>query len=160
MKKCGTCKTEKPLASFDKDRQKKDGLSGRCKECNRARMKEERPRRQVWERKYSEKNREQQMLTRARYRAEAKGVPITISEDDIIIPTHCPIFGTKIIRGTQGDCPDSPSLDRIIPSLGYVPGNIAVISYRANTIKNDASLEEMKQIVRYMEQAENNSQAA
>jgi hypothetical protein len=37
----------------------------------------------------------------------------------------------------------SPSLDRIKPELGYVPGNIQVISARANVMKNDATPEEL-----------------
>lgn len=47
--------------------------------------------------------------------------------------------------------PDSPSLDRIKPELGYVKGNIRVISFKANSIKNDASIEELRQILQYME---------
>ena len=44
-----------------------------------------------------------------------------------------------------------PSLDRIDNSKGYVPGNIAVISMRANMIKNNATLAELKAIVAYIE---------
>jgi hypothetical protein len=40
--------------------------------------------------------------------------------------------------------PDSPSLDRIDSSRGYTPDNIWIISYRMNTIKNDATPEELK----------------
>ena len=35
--------------------------------------------------------------------------------------------------------PAMPSIDRIIPSLGYVPGNVAVISLAANRIKSDCT---------------------
>ena len=41
---------------------------------------------------------------------------------------------------------DSPSLDKIIPSLGYVKDNIWVISYRANTIKNNCTFEEIEKL--------------
>ena len=40
----------------------------------------------------------------------------------------------------------SPSLDKVIPSLGYVKGNIWVISYRANTIKNNCTFEEIEKL--------------
>ena len=43
--------------------------------------------------------------------------------------------------------PDSPSLDRIVPELGYVKGNIRVISNRANHLKSDATLEEHRKIL-------------
>lgn len=47
--------------------------------------------------------------------------------------------------------PESPTLDKIIPALGYVPGNVWVISHRANTIKSDASLEELKTLTANLE---------
>jgi len=56
----------------------------------------------------------------------------------------CPILGIPLIPGIGAQSPNSPSLDRIIPSLGYVKGNIAVISYRANAMKNDATIDELE----------------
>lgn len=47
------------------------------------------------------------------------------------------------------------SLDKIIPALGYVKGDVWIVSYRANTIKNDASLEELESIVKGLEAALN-----
>lgn len=44
----------------------------------------------------------------------------------------------------------SPSIDRIIPELGYVRGNIAVISMRANKLKSDATSEELERISAWM----------
>jgi hypothetical protein len=37
----------------------------------------------------------------------------------------------------------SPSLDRIDPSRGYIPGNVQVISNRANLLKRDGTLREI-----------------
>jgi len=54
-------------------------------------------------------------------------------------------------RSNRDQVENSPSLDRIDNSKGYVPGNIAVISMRANMIKNNATLAELKAIVAYME---------
>lgn len=45
----------------------------------------------------------------------------------------------------------SPTLDRIHPDIGYVPGNVMVISAKANRMKNNASLEELKALVIWME---------
>jgi hypothetical protein len=42
--------------------------------------------------------------------------------------------------------PNSPTIDRIDPRLGYVPGNVHVVSHRANRIKNNATLEEFEKI--------------
>lgn len=56
---------------------------------------------------------------------------------DIIIPETCPMLGIKLEFGfdKQGGNFNSPSLDRIIPELGYTKGNVMVISKRANMIK-------------------------
>ena len=42
---------------------------------------------------------------------------------------------------------DSPTIDKLIPSLGYTKGNVWVISRRANMIKSDATLEELELLV-------------
>ena len=47
--------------------------------------------------------------------------------------------------GTK-DKQKSPSLDRIIPEKGYVKGNIIVVSLKANTMKNNATIEEIKNL--------------
>ena len=55
------------------------------------------------------------------------------------------MFGTKLVpRATNPNY--KPSLDRIIPTKGYIPGNIAVISQRANCIKSDATSEEIEAV--------------
>ncbi|QOC54153.1 hypothetical protein [Caulobacter vibrioides] len=88
------------------------------------------------------------MVNAARSRAKAAGVPATIIAADIVIPSHCPVLGIPLFRrlGRKGGCDNSPSLDRIVPEFGYVPGNIVVVSRRANRIKNDATLEELERV--------------
>lgn len=83
------------------------------------------------------------MLTDARRRAKKKGLDFNIELEDIIVPEFCPVFGTKMIKGKGYPGENAPSLDRKDPSLGYVKGNVWVISFRANRIKNDASPEEI-----------------
>lgn len=86
----------------------------------------------------------------AKYRAKARLIPFTISPYDINIPTHCPVLGIPLFKSPSGRRADnSPSLDRIRPELGYVPGNIRVISDRANRLKSDATLEESRLIYEY-----------
>ena len=80
----------------------------------------------------------------AKHRAKQRGIPFDIEYSDIIIPATCPLLGVPLIRGVLKLGPNSPTLDRKIPSLGYVKGNVWVISHRANVIKNDATLEELE----------------
>lgn len=89
---------------------------------------------------------EKYLLWGARDRAKAKGLPFSLELEDIHIPELCPVFKKplKINEGGRSHNPYSPSLDKIIPSLGYVKGNVQVISLRANKMKSDASFEELK----------------
>jgi hypothetical protein len=96
-------------------------------------------------------NPKQRMMASARTRAKACGLPCTVTHRDFEIPEYCPVFGIKLEFGTSANHNASPSLDRILPHLGYVPGNIAVISHRANQIKNSGTAEEHRQIANWIE---------
>lgn len=90
------------------------------------------------------------MFNNARIRARAKGLPFSITKEDIVVPAVCPVLGVPLtlpVGNSPGDT--SPSLDRIIPALGYVPGNVRVISYRANRIRNDATIAELEAVLAY-----------
>lgn len=100
--------------------------------------------------KWRDKNPKRYMWTRARVRARAEGIPFSIAEDDFDIPEYCPIFPRLKLEFSngRGSRPDNiPTLDKIIPALGYIPGNVAVISMRANRLKSDASAEELQSIL-------------
>lgn len=86
------------------------------------------------------------MLRAARQRAKRQNVPFGLLPSDFEIPVYCPILGTLLTRslGSKGPGGNSPTLDRIIPSRGYVPGNVVVISNRANRAKNDLSADELR----------------
>lgn len=88
-----------------------------------------------------------QLFDKAKQRASQKNIPFNITKSDIVIPTYCPLLNIPIIIGNGKVCSGSPSLDRIIPSKGYVKGNIIVISHRANTAKNDLSIEELELLI-------------
>lgn len=75
----------------------------------------------------------------AKQRAKSGGLDFDITVADVVIPEFCPVFGTKFVRG---DNKLAASLDRIDPARGYVKGNVQVISRLANTMKNDATLEQ------------------
>lgn len=79
------------------------------------------------------------LLRRAKVRAKEKNLEFDIEESDIVIPDVCPILKTPFIIRT----PYTASLDKIDNTLGYVKGNIQVISRKANMMKSDASREEL-----------------
>jgi hypothetical protein len=78
--------------------------------------------------------------------AREKGVPFDLSPEDIFIPEFCPVLGIKLSPPGDGLKDSSPTVDRLIASKGYVRGNIAVISSRADRIKSDATLAEFEKI--------------
>ena len=82
-----------------------------------------------------------------RNRARWLKIPFNIEPEDIVITTHCPVFG-EAFDGSKADW--KPTVDKIIPELGYIKGNIAVISMKANRLKNNASLAELEAIVDYL----------
>jgi hypothetical protein len=64
-----------------------------------------------------------------------------------VIPGVCPILGIPIVIDGKGQRDDCPSADRRIPELGYVKGNVRIVSMKANRIKNNATLEELEKIL-------------
>jgi hypothetical protein len=84
------------------------------------------------------------MLNSSRTRARAKGLLHNIDIEDIVIPEVCPILGVPLVKGVGDYSDNSPTLDRIIPKLGYTKGNVWVISMRANRLKQDSTLEELE----------------
>jgi hypothetical protein len=94
--------------------------------------------------RYQRNHPERRAVIAARSRAKERGIPFALEYDDLPpVPAVCPIFGIPLVRGEGQPRPGSPELDRIIPELGYVPGNVQWISRRANTMKQDASPEEL-----------------
>jgi hypothetical protein len=91
-------------------------------------------------------------LSHARDRARASNVPFDITVKDIVIPEFCPVLGIRLERGKKRATFASPTLDRKIPTLGYVKGNVTVMSNRANTVKSDASAEELMKVALWVAQ--------
>lgn len=83
------------------------------------------------------------MLATAKHRAKKNDLPFSITVDDFDIPEYCPILKIKLEVNDGIALNNSPSLDKIIPELGYVVGNIQVISKLANSMKTNASVEEL-----------------
>jgi hypothetical protein len=56
----------------------------------------------------------------------------------------------SVSKNGKGPGDTSPSLDRIDSNLGYIKGNIKVISFKANRIKSDAVITDVEKVLEYM----------
>jgi UDP-N-acetylenolpyruvoylglucosamine reductase len=97
-------------------------------------------------------NKELISLARAKFRAKKRnaGAGFTVDFKDIEWKTHCPILGMELNYKNDGRCENSPSFDRLDNNKGYVPGNVIIVSWRANRIKNDGTAEEHRLISNFM----------
>jgi hypothetical protein len=132
---CAKCGIEQSSRGFFKNSCDKDGLQAYCITC-------------LHERHVS--NPARQMLVNAKARATKRGIEFSINESDIVIPLLCPVLGIPLNAGQGQRQSGSPTLDRWDNFKGYTPDNICVISYRANTLKSDATVEEMEKVTEYM----------
>jgi hypothetical protein len=93
-------------------------------------------------------------LAVAANKCREQGLPFDITADDLMpAPLKCPVFGFKLdwYKDGRGGADDSPSIDRLIPEEGYVPGNVTLISLKANRIKNDSDLSELRMVADWVE---------
>lgn len=137
---CRKCKLIQGEINRNKDREK---YNKTCRESKRKHYSTEK-RRQKYQNRI-----EMELFHHAKARAKAKNICFDIEQKDVIIPEVCPVFGLKF---SFEEKELSPTLDRKNNSLGYVKGNVYVISKRANRIKTDATLDELEKIVSYMKQ--------
>lgn len=92
----------------------------------------------------------------AKARAYKKKLEFSIKYEDVFIPKYCPILGIKINKFLEDTSQShesrasSPSLDRINSSQGYIKGNVAVISYRANILKGQGTAEQHRLIASWI----------
>jgi hypothetical protein len=96
------------------------------------------------------------LINQAKSRAKKAGLPFNLSVETMEWPIHCPILGLELdynknAPGSRKLRVSVATLDRKVNELGYVLGNVFVLSHRANRIKSDATLAELKAIVAYME---------
>jgi hypothetical protein len=106
-------------------------------------------------RQYSAEWRRQNPLKKVfvslRGNAKKRGIPFSLTEEDLkaVWTEVCPVFGVPLQLNTVRQN-NSLSVDRIDNSVGYVPGNICVMSWRANRLKTDATVEELEAVVNFM----------
>lgn len=100
----------------------------------------------------------QSKLDTCKHRAKKFGMESTLTREEIkeLIPDNlrCPVFHNKFIFNAFS--PDNLSLDRIDNTKGYTKENTVVVSKRVNTIKGDATVEELYIIADFYHEIEKN----
>jgi len=164
IKKCKKCKISKEETEYQIDRRRKDGLYNWCKQCKKEydlvyrksdkvkkyySSSEYKYKKQKYSKYIAETNPEMIIYIQCKARAKRQNIPFNLDLSDIIIPSYCPILGIELKHNRTGENggkakPNSPSIDKFDNSKGYVKGNIWIISYKANAMKNNASIEELK----------------
>lgn len=157
MKKCNNCFLDKPLEDFWPCRGTPDGRQYECSECmvkhtrTIAKAAEERDKAiKASDPKNYDAAIVAQLYYMSRKRAKQKSVEHTITKDDIKLVHICPIRNVTMSRSTGKFNNDSYTLDRVDSSRGYVPGNVRVISWKANNLKSDLSVGDIVRLLAYM----------
>ena len=163
---CNRCHESKPLKSFylRKDTGYRNKSCNTCKSIHkldilRERMSNYRERHrehtnltaQKSHRKARKERPESFLLYCVKNRSRKRGLPFNLTIEDIVIPKVCPVLNIPLYFTTTGQATDnSPSIDRVKPELGYVKGNVYVISKRANTIKSFGTIQEHEKVIEYL----------
>lgn len=151
--KCSSCGGIKTYRQMLKSHVKKYVVHSLCMECANA----------FTRKRWNRTDKTDRQILRARYRAtefsaKKKGVPFAFTFDEFLecwekSDKRCPILGTDFDfqNGRRGsDQSRLPSLDKIIPALGYVPGNVRFISMRANRMKQDITVDQAERLLAYL----------
>jgi len=159
MKHCPSCKKIKEINEFHKNKTRYDGLQTHCKNCLSERRKKYNienkdlvlSKRKIYRQNRKDKdsllnhnlrrrNPAKYLLKYAMRRSKESGLEFSLSLKDIQIPDRCPILNIPLFVSKGRPSDNSPSIDRIDNTRGYIPGNIIVCSWKANSVKNDTDI--------------------
>lgn len=141
-KTCKSCGVNKPIDQYYSNRR---GLHSVCRPCYIKRN-------SAYQAKYRSKNRFAIRVRSCKSRSREKQLPFNLTSKHLkgIWTGVCPAFGVPLninsLRGSEGHA----QLDRIIPDLGYIQGNVVWLSERANRIKDDASIEDLERLIKWL----------
>ena len=133
-KVCSLCKEEKSLDMFHKSNCATIlGVSNKCIRCTAL----------------------SSMIKNAKQRCKISGRIIEIDDYYLLKLTRglvcCPVLGIEMVFGGSRSIKDnSASIDRFDTTKGYIKGNIWIISDKANRMKSDATIDDIKKVYDYM----------
>jgi len=140
-KQCSHCHKRLVANRFSSNARCKSGLASWCKKCassyaDKKRRMNPDPKYRLWLSTYCS--------------AKRRRLEHTICPSDIPTPVFCPLIGIRLdYRRTKGQGKvkhNAATVDRIDNTRGYIPGNIQVLSSRANRVKSDFTLPQLKRL--------------
>lgn len=127
LKTCSCCKLDLTLNNFNKHAKQPDGFTYSCKLC-------------IKKLNYTKGIN----LAYHKSRAKKRGIDFNITSKDLYLPKYCPILEIELNYYNTNQLDNSPSVDRIDNTKGYIKGNVIIISSLANAMKNRASFDELR----------------
>lgn len=149
IKTCKRCLLEKKISEFSNCTRDGEVKHTYCKVCRNAQVKISRKKNPIKyrgkETSWRNDNPVKRLLYCTRQSAKIKDLEHNIDETDfMLLPTHCPYLGIEIdYSAGNGKTMMKPSIDRVDPGKGYIKGNVELISSLANTMKSNASPEQL-----------------
>jgi hypothetical protein len=154
-KVCNICNAIRDVdLFFNKRSASADGYHYTCSLCRKVRRKQlykanpELYKNQV--KNWKKNNIEKTMIKHIKKSARERGLEFNLELTDMVVPKICPVLGTKLEVNQDKARHNSPSVDRIDSSKGYIKGNIRIISWRANNVKGNSTIEELEAVLEYM----------
>jgi hypothetical protein len=151
MKICNKCNKNLSDDQFYKRPERKNSLVPNCKSCSSKRTIK-------WQDKsvITKEGHISRIFNQRKAAAKKHEIFFDLELNDVInlAPDFCPVLNIKLSWGERNGkvTNNSPSLDKFDPKKGYIKGNIHWISFKANTIKSNATLEEIEAVANWMKQ--------
>jgi hypothetical protein len=115
----------------------KDGYANWCKAC--LKLLWQRPENLTKRKERRFKDYAHTLYIETKSRAKLHNIDFDISESEFQIPEFCPVLGIRL-NTTLGERTNAtPTVDKKLPELGYVSGNVFIVSWLANRIKSDCT---------------------
>lgn len=101
---------------------------------------------------HNERNKMKTHLYKIKSNCKKNGIDFDLTLDDVIVPENCPVLGIPLEHSKGRVSDNSPSIDRINPNGGYTKDNIIVVSWKANRLKSNASVDELIRVAMFYAQ--------
>lgn len=142
---CKGCDTDKQQDDFPVRKDRSGRFRPYCKDCANAIQKSR-------YKSHKSKNPFLHKCTRAKTRATALQVPFNLTPEYLegLWTGKCPVLKVDISLYSEREDEYAAELDRLIPELGYVQGNVNFLSRKANRIKNNSNIEILENLLKWM----------